>query len=78
MGVLSLVASCSSGGSGSEAEGDATPSTTAPTYFARIVVDGVAILVKAVDGYDGTSRFPVDADQMAPLAQEMVARVQER
>lgn len=48
------------------------------TYFARIVVDGVAILVKASDGYDGTSRTPVDSEQMAPLAQEMVARVEGR
>lgn len=48
------------------------------TYFARIVVDGVAIMVRAGDGYDGTSRVPVDADQMGPLAQEMVARVQGR
>lgn len=46
------------------------------TYFARVVVNDVSMLIRGVDGWDGTTRFDFDPDQLGPLVQEMVQRVE--
>ena len=46
------------------------------TYFARVVVGDVSILVRGVDGYVDGQRVEFSSDEMAPITQEMVARVE--
>jgi hypothetical protein len=47
------------------------------TYFARVIVGDVWMLVRGVDAWDGVERIQFDPDQLAPLVQEMVQRVED-
>lgn len=47
------------------------------TYFARIVVGDVALLIRGTDGFVGNQRVEFNPDDLAAIAQEMVARTEE-
>jgi hypothetical protein len=46
------------------------------TFFTRVVVGDVTILIRATDGWDGTDRNPIDTDDLVSVTQELVGRVE--